>query len=75
VRGREGIARVYAGSMGALQLRALAYSVADGVGYIVGAYGYADGPPGDRGKFVLALRQDGAGKWLIAADVDNANRP
>ena len=27
------------------------------------------------GKFLLALRRGGDGRWLIAADLDNANRP
>ena len=75
VRGRDGIQRVYANAGGGLQLRALAYAVQDTVGYIVGAYGYGDeaGVP-DRGKFVLALRRAPGGPWLIAADIDNANR-
>lgn len=28
----------------------------------------------DSGKFVLALRGGGDGRWLIAADMDNSNR-
>lgn len=75
VRGRDGISRVYENSGGPLRLRALAYRVADDVGYIVGAYNYGDPVEGiDGGKFLLALRRDGSGKWLIAADLDNANR-
>jgi reactive intermediate/imine deaminase len=75
VRGREAIREAYKNSGGApLFLRALAYS-ADGVtGYIIGAYsGNANGP--DDGKFILALRQRPDGRWMIAADMDNANRP
>jgi ketosteroid isomerase-like protein len=73
VRGRDGIRRTYETQQGDLQLRALAYAVADTVGYIVGAYGY--GPEaGDRGKFVLALRRLPGGQWLIAADIDQSNR-
>jgi uncharacterized protein (TIGR02246 family) len=73
VRGRDGIRRTYETQQGDLQLRALAYAVADTVGYIVGAYGY--GPEaGDRGKFVLALRRSPGGQWLIAADIDQSNR-
>lgn len=74
VRGREAIRQAYAGSGGPLFLRALAYS-ADGVtGYIIGAYsGQQNGP--DDGKFILALRQRPDGRWMIAADMDNSNRP
>ena len=76
VRGRDGIRSVYENSSGPLRLRALAFSAADSVGYIVGAYNYADPQDGiDGGKFVLALRRDAAGRWLIAADLDNSNRP
>lgn len=75
VRGRDGIRSVYGNAGGGLQLRALAYAVHDTVGYIVGAYGYGEtaGVP-DRGKFVLALRRAAGGQWLIAADIDQANR-
>mgnify|MGYP003580065402 CR=1 FL=1 len=73
VRGREGIRRNYQNSQGDLQLRAVAYAVADTVGYIVGAYGYGEGGQ-DRGKFVLALRRPRGGSWLIAADIDQSNR-
>ena len=74
VRGREAVREAYKGSGGPLFLRALAYS-ADGVtGWIIGAYsGQENGP--DEGKFILALRQRSDGYWLIAADMDNSNRP
>ena len=73
-RGREAIRQAYANAGGPLFLRALAYS-ADGVtGYIIGAYsGQMNGP--DDGKFILALRQRPDGRWMIAADMDNSNRP
>ena len=75
VRGRENMKRVYTGQGGgALKLRALAFSHADTVGYIIGAYGYGDAP-GDMGKFTLTLRRPKGGKWLIASDMDNGNRP
>lgn len=77
VRGRAGIRRVYENSSGPLRLRALAYHVSESAsaGYIVGAYNYGDTTgTTDVGKFLLALRQDPLGKWLIAADLDNANR-
>lgn len=76
VRGRAGIARVYENSEGPLRLRAIAFSVADSLGYIVGAYSYGGATGGAvGGKFLLALRQDAMGRWLIAADLDNTNRP
>jgi len=75
VRGRDRIRATYENSAGDLQLRALAYAVADTVGYIVGAYGYGGTPATlDRGKFVLALRRAPGGQWLIAADIDQSNR-
>jgi ketosteroid isomerase-like protein len=75
VRGRADITRVYENSSGSLLLRALAFSVSDSVGYIIGAYNYDEAVGNiDGGKFVLALRKDASGKWLIAADLDNSNR-
>jgi ketosteroid isomerase-like protein len=72
--GRDAIARAYESPGGELRLRALAFSVADSVGYIIGGYRYGPGD-GDIGKFVLALiRRAGAG-WMIAADIDNGNAP
>lgn len=73
IRGRAAIERQYATSSGGdLVLRSVGFSTADSVGYIVGGYTY---PPNqqDVGKFVLALRKGPAGRWLIAADIDNAN--
>lgn len=71
-RGRAAIAATYAGPGGDLRLRALAYETNDSLGYIIGAYGYG---PGDRdvGKFVLALRREATGRWMIVADMDNAS--
>ena len=75
VRGRNDILRVYENSRGPLLLRAHAFGVADSVGYIVGAYNYGDAAGStDGGKFLLALRKDSSGRWLIAADLDNSNR-
>ena len=73
VRGRDGIRSAYEAYAGDLRLRALAYAVADTVGYIVGAYRYGEANP-DGGKFVLALRRPPGGQWLIAADIDQQNR-
>lgn len=74
VRGTDGIRRTYENFSGDLWLRALAFAVADTVGYIVGAYRYGEGA-NDGGKFVLALRRAPGGQWLIAADIDQSNRP
>jgi len=74
VRGRAAIAEAYRGSGGPLVLRALAYAVADTVGYIIGGYAAASGQE-DGGKFILALRRERDGPWRIAADMDNSNRP
>jgi ketosteroid isomerase-like protein len=73
VRGRAAIEAAYTGSGGPLSLRALAHAVDGDVGYIIGGYAPDAGQP-DTGKFVLALRRVKDGRWLIAADMDNANR-
>jgi hypothetical protein len=70
-RGREAIARGITGPGGALQLHAIAWGVSDSVGYIVGGYRYPTST-GPGGKFLLALRKGPDGRWLIAADMDNA---
>lgn len=72
VRGRAAIQQHYADAGGALALRAVGFAVDDTVGYIVGAYGREIRGP-DVGKYVLALRRGPDGRWLIAADIDNAN--
>jgi uncharacterized protein (TIGR02246 family) len=75
VRGRVAIAKAYAGQAGGeLRLRALAYAVADTVGYIIGAYGYGD-KTDDIGKFTLTLRRQREGRWEIFSDMDNGNQP
>jgi hypothetical protein len=75
VRGTEAIRAEYARAGGELRLRALAYAAQDTVGYIIGAYGYGSGAAdADGGKFILALRRERGRDWLIAADLDNANR-
>ena len=73
VRGTDGIRKTYENFSGDLRLRALAFAVADTVGYIVGAYRYGEGA-NDGGKFVLALRRAPGRPWLIAADIDQSNR-
>ena len=72
VRGRAAIRDAYTGSGGPLLLRALAYSTSGDTGYIIGAFRTAEAEP-DMGKFILAIRKDATGKWLIAADMDNMN--
>ena len=76
IRGRDAIRPAYQGMAGGdLRLRALAYSAADTVGYIVGAYGYGDtAAEADQGKFVLTLRRTPGAPWLIASDLDAAVR-
>lgn len=75
VRGRKAIQATYeGGSGGPLRLRALAFHTEATTGYIVGAYGYGDGP-GDIGKFTLTLRRTPGQPWLIFSDMDNQNAP
>lgn len=74
VRGRPAIIEAYRQAGGALRLRGLAFATADTVGYIIGAYRW-DADTSDAGKFILALRRSPGGPWLIAADIDNTNRP
>jgi hypothetical protein len=74
VRGRDAIVKAYTGAGGPLVLRAMAYAVDDTVGYIIGGYRGNQGDASDDGKFILALRKQN-GRWMIAADIDNSNRP
>jgi hypothetical protein len=74
VRGRPAIAGDYRNAGGSLRLRALAYAADDTVGYIIGGYRWGTATA-DAGKFVLALRRNPGGPWMIAADIDNTNRP
>jgi ketosteroid isomerase-like protein len=70
-RGRVAIAGGITRPGGALQLSAYAYATSGDVGHIVGGYRYPESK-GPGGRFVLALRRDTDGRWLIAADLDNA---
>ena len=72
VRGRAAIAEAYAKAGGELNLRAIAYATDGSLGHVIGVYSHGAGQP-ETGKFVLALKRDG-GRWLIAADMDNANQ-
>ena len=73
-RGRAAIREGYANAGGPLSLRAVSYAADDSVAYIIGGYSEQPGQR-DIGKFVLALRRSAGGRWLIAADIDNANQP
>lgn len=72
-QGRAAIEKAYTGSGGPLALRAFAFATRDDVGYILGAFARRRGDP-DLGKFTLTLRRVD-GRWLIASDMDNGNRP
>ncbi len=73
MRGRPAIRSAYAHGGGPLELQALAYATQDSLAYIIGVYGPGLGR-GATGKFILALRRGGEGRWLIAADMDNSNQ-
>ena len=73
-RGRAAIAAGLTKPGGALQLTAYAYSSSGNIGYIVGGYRYPT-TVGAGGRFVLALRSEPDGRWLIAADLDNSGPP
>lgn len=72
VRGRMAIREAYSGAGGVLSLRALAYAAEGSLGYILGGFAHQAGQP-DAGKFVLTLRRDVGGRWLIVSDMDNPN--
>lgn len=73
IRGRSAIKAAYEGEGGAaLQLRALAYSADETVGYIIGAYGYG-AASSDTGKFTLTLQRAPGAPWKIVSDMDNLN--
>jgi len=74
VRGRDAIRKTYAGARGDLCLRALAYSINENTGYIVGLFWYGNEPSiTEKGKFLLALRRPPGNRWMIAADMDNSS--
>lgn len=72
VRGRAAIAKALTPG-DTLHLRALEFSADGTSGWIIGAYRWGSAKT-DAGKFVLALSKDANGRWLIAGDIDNANR-
>jgi uncharacterized protein (TIGR02246 family) len=72
--GPAAIRQAYAQGAGSpLSLRALAYATSGDLAYIIGGFAPAPGQA-DHGKFVLVLRRGAGGRWLIAADMDNANQ-
>lgn len=72
-RGHDGIRKAYSHGGGQpTTLRALDYRASGDLAYVVGAYGPAN-EQRDFGKFVLVLRKVD-GRWLIAADIENANQ-
>ncbi|HEX8243969.1 MAG TPA: DUF4440 domain-containing protein, partial [Longimicrobium sp.] len=73
VQGRANIQQAYENSRGPLRLRALGYAADGSAGYIIGAFGSGENGA-DMGKFVLALRREPGGPWMIAADIDNASQ-
>ncbi len=76
IRGQAGLREALQSTSSELRLRAVEYAVDERVGYIVGAYGYGSEPSiPDSGMFILTLRRDADGQWLIAADLDGAIRP
>ncbi len=72
VRGRAAIEKHYTGKGGPLALRAFAFAMEGGIGYILGGYA-AEVPQPDSGKFTLTLRKAVDGRWLIVSDMDNGN--
>jgi ketosteroid isomerase-like protein len=74
-RGREALAAIYTGQVGGdLRLRAIAFAMADTVGYIIGGYRYGDATS-EVGKFTLTLRRTRGDPWLIFSDMDNSSAP
>ena len=73
VKGRAAVERCYAGSGGALSLRAIAYGTDGALGYIIGAYAQQKGDA-DGGKFTLTLLNGNDGRWLIVSDMDRPYR-
>ena len=73
IRGTDAIREAYESAGGSLRLRAVEFAKNDGLGYILGAYGYGDEPSfEDGGLFVLTLRTDANGRWLIVSDMDRS---
>ncbi len=73
IRGRAAIEEAYRHASGALRLRAIEFDAGDRLGYIIGAYGYGESlPVDDSGMFVLTLRRDPDGRWLIVSDLDRS---
>lgn len=70
--GPAAIRKAYGRGAGSpLALRAYAYASSGDLAYILGAFAQS-AAQADLGKFVLVLRRGPGGRWLIAADMDNA---
>ncbi len=75
IRGRDAIREAYRTASGPLKLRAIEFATDGRLGYILGAYGYGEERPAeDRGLFVLTLRKDESGRWLIVSDMDRSGQ-
>jgi predicted TIM-barrel fold metal-dependent hydrolase len=67
-RGPSGIHLAALGRGGSVRFHAQAFGSDAAVGYIAGSYaGNSEPPPGDRGRFLFALRRSTGGAWRIAA--------
>jgi predicted TIM-barrel fold metal-dependent hydrolase len=66
-RGPAGIHLTLLGRGGNVRFHPQSFGSDTGLGYIAGSYaGNTEAPPGDRGRFMLALRRSGGGPWRIA---------
>jgi uncharacterized protein len=67
-RGRSGIHLSMLGRGGNVRFHPQAFESDTEVGFIAGSYaGNTEAPPGDRGRFMLALRRLPGGPWRVAA--------
>lgn len=74
-KGFEAIAAEYAKNAGTpLHLRPFGFQQSGDFAYVLGAFGPAP-DKGAWGKFVLVLKKGAGGRWKIAVDMDNMNRP
>ena len=70
IRGRASIQSEYNDLKGSpLRLRALAFTSADTIAFIIGGYDSDD--HGDIGKFTLTLQRSPGKPWLIYSDMEN----
>src|SRR3546814_10927254 len=76
IRGRSAIQATYEaqGEGGPLRLRALAFTTADTIGYIIGAYS-SDNTPNATGSWTLPLRRAPGQPWLNYSYTANLQAP